>query len=1119
MQKIRWLAMLACLGLLLIPAMPAGAAPQPSAASPPAGLAQGALPLSQVQSITMPAVNVAQLLAEDEHRAEAGLPPRFAYPMKVQIEPVTSGTWEKLDNSTLLWRMRIAASGAVSLNLGFTRYLMPLGGKLYLYSSDYSSVYGPFTDKDNESHGQLWTPIVLGDEIVIELQLPASKRSDLQLELTYVNYGYTGFGTAGWLLSGSCNLDVVCSAADGFPQVDAWRDQIRAVGVISTGGSTFCTGFMVNNTAQDLTPYFMTANHCSINSSNAASLVVYWNYENSWCRPPGSAASGGSGDGTLSQYQTGSIFRASYSASDFTLVQLDDDPDPAWNLYWAGWDHTSADATSAVGIHHPNTDEKRISFENDPTSTTSYLGTSVPGDGTHVRITDWDLGTTEPGSSGSPLFNQDHRVIGQLHGGYAACGNDSSDWYGRFSVSWNGGGSSANRLSDWLDPLHSGVPFLDGRGLANTPFALEVMPAAMDVCAPADATFGIAVTRLIDTFVDAVTLTTQGQPAGTTVGFTTNPVVPPGTSIMTIGDTGSALSGSYNIDVVGTASTATATATVGLNLYTSLLNQTTLVSPADGATDQPLQPVLTWDSLPEISSYNLELDLNPLFGSPLISATAIPETSYTPASPLEDGRCYWWRVQGDNPCGVGPWTEPFHLATAHLATSFYDDVEADGGNWSHGASSGTDHWQVSTNQAHSPTHAWFVPDDHVVTDSQLWNTMPLAIGGGSTLTFWHRYQFEGTTYDGAVLEISANGGPWTDLRPYIAAPNSYNGTISTSFDNPLGGRQAWTGDLTDWTRVVVNLDSFASQTVQIRWRIGCDSSIGDVGWYIDDVEITTPLPPNPAPALLSITPNIGSTFGDTPVQIEGSDFIETPSVKLGDTWLPSITQISSTTLAALVPAGMAGGTYDLTLYNGDCQEASLLAAYTVIIECISPTVALTSDSPVELGQPMHLTADLLIGTLPVTYTWDFGGPGSGSGLDTATPVFAYTNYSDYVVELTVDDQCGSVVVTEPVSVECTPPTVTLTSDSPVVLGQPMHLTANLLTGTLPMTYTWNLGGPGSGSGLTTATPVFTYTAPGDYAVELTVDGPCGSATVTEPVSVEPVRHFIYLPLVVRNTAP
>lgn len=80
----------------------------------------------------------------------------------------------------------------------------------------------------------------------------------------------------------------------------------------------------------------------------------------------------------------------------------------------------------------------------------------------------WDIGTTEPGSSGSPLFNQDNRVIGQLHGGDAACDNDESDWYGAFYASWTGGDKSSSRLLDWLDPGNTGQLFIDGRD-AGTP--------------------------------------------------------------------------------------------------------------------------------------------------------------------------------------------------------------------------------------------------------------------------------------------------------------------------------------------------------------------------------------------------------------------------------------------------------------------------------------------------------------------------------------------------------------------------------------------------------------------------------------------------------------------------
>ncbi|MBD3222870.1 T9SS type A sorting domain-containing protein, partial [bacterium] len=120
--------------------------------------------------------------------------------------------------------------------------------------------------------------------------------------------------------------------------------------------------------------------------------------------------------------------------------------------------------------------EKAISFEDDPTTTTSYLGTSSPGNGTHIRVADWDDGTTEPGSSGSPLYSPDGHIVGQLHGGYAACGNDLADWYGRVSVSWNGGGTGSSRLSDWLDPLGLAPQTLDlfdpnATGLGVEPFA------------------------------------------------------------------------------------------------------------------------------------------------------------------------------------------------------------------------------------------------------------------------------------------------------------------------------------------------------------------------------------------------------------------------------------------------------------------------------------------------------------------------------------------------------------------------------------------------------------------------------------------------------------------------
>ncbi len=435
----------------------------------PLGLRGTLQPLDAVDTFAAPILDRGAIAIDDANRMLEGKPPRYAIPNQTHITPDTHGTWEQPDPATLVWRLRVRSPDATSINFGFTRFLMPGGGRLTVYSADGSHLFRPFTDLDNEAHGELWTPPVRSDDVLVEVSIPAASREQLRLVLGSVNIGYREFGKPAEqtvALSGSCNVDVVC------PQGDPWRDEIASVGVISTGGSTFCTGAMVNNTAQDLKPYFLTANHCGIGAGNAASLVVFWNYQNSTCRPVGSPASGGPGDGQLNQFQTGSFFRAASSASDFTLVELDEDPNPAWMVSFAGWSRSSGESPSGVCIHHPNTDEKRITFYSLPTTTTSYNNPAVPGDGTHVRAR-WSLGVTEPGSSGSPLFDADHRVIGQLHGGPSACGaSDLSDYYGRVSRSWTGGGTNSTRLSNWLDPSNTGAMFVDtisGGGLNVTP--------------------------------------------------------------------------------------------------------------------------------------------------------------------------------------------------------------------------------------------------------------------------------------------------------------------------------------------------------------------------------------------------------------------------------------------------------------------------------------------------------------------------------------------------------------------------------------------------------------------------------------------------------------------------
>ncbi len=815
MRRFAWLVVTAgCLFLL----------------TPPAA----AVDLDQAPVFRLPPIDNDELLNEDALAAGPGVPVRFALPVAVKIDPFGYGSWETLADGSMQWRLVVSSPGAKNLNFGFTRYRMPAGGELRIYSLDKEQSIRPFTAADNKAHGQLWTPILPTDEAVLEVNLPADGYRSLELDLSQIGHGYRTFGEA--FESGSCNVDVVC------PEGDGWRDEIRSVAVIGTGGSTFCTGFMVNNTANDLRPLFMTANHCSI-AGSAPSLVVYWNFENSICRPPGSAASGGPGDGSLAQFQTGSTLLANSSPSDFTIVELDSAPNDAWNVRWAGWDRTGNVSPSAVAIHHPSTDEKRISFENQPTSTTSYLGTATPGDGTHVRITDWDLGTTEPGSSGSPLFNSDHRIIGQLHGGFAACGNDSSDWYGQVAVSWEGGGTPATRLRDHLDPGGSGVMFLDGRDAT----AIAVAPKLLDVCAPADAVFNLTVAQ-IGGSSSAVTLSATGQPAGTTTAFSANPVTPPGTSTMTISNTGAAAAGSYTIDVSGTSTGGTEMDSATLRIFAGVPPAPSLTLPVNGALNQPIRPTLTWGAQPEAADYTVEIALDAAFTNIVASAT-VTEATFTPGTDLATNTLHYWRVSSSNTCGAGG-TSPSRSFTTQVAPGecsvgttavvvFSDDLESGAAGWTH---SGTgDTWSLSAARTHSGTNAYLGVDVATVSDQRLVTpaiALPV-VGSALSLKFWNYQSVESSSsgcWDAGVLEISTDGAVWTRIESELQT-DPYDGAVSGSTSNPLGGSNGWCGDPQNWMESVVDLSAWAGQTVQFRFRLGSDSSVSREGWYIDDVVV------------------------------------------------------------------------------------------------------------------------------------------------------------------------------------------------------------------------------------------------------------------------------------------
>ncbi len=383
-------------------------------------------------------------------------PYHFAHEIETKISVQEAGTWESLEDGKMLWRQRIRSKGAYSLNLAFKDFRLPSSAALFLYDVERTHVIGPITQEDNDTHGEWWSPIIPFDEVVIEIQVSAKEAPLLKTTITEVNHDFQGFGA---LLSGSCNIDVICGQEEGFAIIDLYRDIINSVGMYSINGRDICTGTLINNVRNDCTPYFLTAKHCEVTQSNAASVVVYWNYQQTTCRAPGSTESGAAGNGPRNMFNSGVSLLSEYDNSDMALLLLDDPVAPEVDAFFAGWDATGSVLDSAICVHHPQAEEKRISLDYNP-STPFFLNQ-------FYRVLDWDEGTTESGSSGAPLFSTNKLIVGQLNGGAASCGNEEYDDFGMLAISWEGGGTPETSLESWLDPDNTGVLTFGGRACSD----------------------------------------------------------------------------------------------------------------------------------------------------------------------------------------------------------------------------------------------------------------------------------------------------------------------------------------------------------------------------------------------------------------------------------------------------------------------------------------------------------------------------------------------------------------------------------------------------------------------------------------------------------------------------
>lgn len=353
----------------------------------------------------------------------------------------SKGYWINWMNE-IVWTVKIKASDAKLLSLFFDEFHIPINCRLYVYSPDDQTVIGPYTYRNNPTRGHYSTGFLRGDEIVVEYHQPNTA------EITNLPFSISGimFGIKD-ILAADNNFSRPASVSD---LDNSWSDPINSVcmlirhpdsiGYVSKETRTG-TGVLVNNTAFDGTPYILTAAHVVTRSdTNPSQWVFRFKYT-------------GSLQDTNDYYVDCSggelmeLWKDSNNTTDVALLKMDERPLSENNLYFAGWDISGRVPSNVTLLQHP----PMGSFFMRYCASSSNIHYN---NNHHYLYPCFDSGCTVDGSSGSPLFDHNKRLLAVNHG--------SGEMATLLGVSTPIAGINTTPLSHWTDPLSTQNSILGG---------------------------------------------------------------------------------------------------------------------------------------------------------------------------------------------------------------------------------------------------------------------------------------------------------------------------------------------------------------------------------------------------------------------------------------------------------------------------------------------------------------------------------------------------------------------------------------------------------------------------------------------------------------------------------
>jgi len=406
-------------------------------------------------------------------------PYHFGKNFPVNIDIKKDGKVLQNTDSTTIYLIGLQSKGAFSLSLMFIRFQLPEKARLFVINPEKNHFLGAYTSRNNKKAGNLAIQPVKGDKIYIEYTEHV-QNDEGELVLGTLSHHYKDIFNQNALKdsrfgsSGDCNIDINC------PEGDDYQHLKHAICRILINGNTFCTGTLINNTAENGKPYILTANHCIDNQQAAESVVAVFNYESPYCS---------GNDGSVKQSISGAELKATKSNLDFSLLELSEKIPTNFKPYYAGWNKKETPPDSSICIHHPSGDVKKIAIDHDAPVTDSYQDGFIIN--AFWRVEEWDKGTTESGSSGAPLFNSHNQLYGLLSGGSANCSAPVNDYFVKFSENWDYYPDFSEQLAYWLDPVSLNTDSLAGydpstRRYQNDARMFHILSPASQYCGTYD---------------------------------------------------------------------------------------------------------------------------------------------------------------------------------------------------------------------------------------------------------------------------------------------------------------------------------------------------------------------------------------------------------------------------------------------------------------------------------------------------------------------------------------------------------------------------------------------------------------------------------------------------------